>query len=75
MARILLYAFLAWVLYKLVFHFIIPVYITTRRMKKKFREMQEQMQGRQPNDYPQQPEQKSKPKTAAGDYIDFEEVK
>ena len=43
--RVLLYALLIWFLYNLVFHFIIPVYKTTRQVKKKFREMHDQDAG------------------------------
>jgi hypothetical protein len=78
MIRFLLYAFLAWFLYKLIFGFIIPVYRTTRQMKRKFREMHEQMQQQQMKQ--QGFSQESAPaqpagKPAGGDYIDFEEVK
>jgi hypothetical protein len=78
MIRILLYALLAWFLYKLIFGFIIPVYRTTRQMKKKFREMHEQMQEgqtKQQGFHQQQAETRFNPKTVSGDYIDFEEVK
>ncbi|MBL7738147.1 MAG: hypothetical protein JNK14_02940 [Chitinophagaceae bacterium] len=77
--RILLYGLLAWFLYKLVFGFIIPVYRTTRQMKKKFREMHERMQEEQTKQqgfHPEgkQPDQASI-KVPSGDYIDFEEIK
>lgn len=75
--RILFYAFLAYMLYKLVFDFIIPVYRTTKRVKQGFREMNERMR--------QQQERYEQPSTSAtqapaqenkgGEYIDFEEVK
>lgn len=77
--RYLLYAFLIYLAYRLVFHFIIPIYKTTRQVKKQFSEMNSRM-----NDYmgqqqqadqqtsPSQPENK---KEQVGDYIDFEELK
>ncbi len=77
MLQFLVYAFLAYLLYKLIFRFIIPVYRTTRQIKKSFRDMQEQMNARMggqdpfgppPAAAPKQPEPKK------GDYIDFEEV-
>ena len=78
MLRFLLYAFLIYLAYRLVFHFIIPVYKTTKQVKKQFREMHSRMedhvnqhQANQRNSTPQ-PENKKAP---AGDYIDFEEVK
>ena len=85
--RYVLYALLAWFLYNLIFRFIIPVYRTTRQMKKKFREMStrmndsdghEQMQGEQfkQQGFDQQaPSQKTSPGTRNEDYIDFEEIK
>ena len=78
--RFLFYAFLIYLAYKLVFDFIIPVYRTTRKIKKGFREMQEQMnagmQGRQPGEPVQGKTVQQKPSAATqGDYIDFEEVK
>ena len=78
MIRFLLYALLAWFLYNLVFRLIIPVYKTTRQMKKKLREMNDRMQEEQMKqqgfDQPSAA-QKSSPVTRSGDYIDFEEVK
>ncbi|HYK54964.1 MAG TPA: hypothetical protein VEV15_00675 [Flavisolibacter sp.] len=63
-------------LYKLVFNFIIPVYRTTKQVKKGFKEMNERM--RQAEGFPPQNTQAQKPKaegTKPGEYIDFEEVK
>lgn len=77
MIRILLYALLVWFLYKLVFGFVIPVYRTTRQMKKKFREMHDHMQEqqmKQQQGFEKQPAG-SQPKAASEDYIDFEEIK
>jgi hypothetical protein len=78
MLRYILYALLAWFLYNLIFRFIIPVYKTTRQMKKKFREMNEQMQERQMKQegfQQQAPAQNSSPASRSQDYIDFEEIK
>lgn len=78
MLRYLFYAFLIYLAYRLVFHFIIPIYKTTKQVKKQFREMHSQMEDhinqhqanqQTPN---AQPENK---RERAGDYIDFEEVK
>ena len=75
--KYVLFALLAWFLYKLVFKFIIPIYKTTRQIKKGFRQMQEKMkeqyqqqQAAQPSNRPAQEQQKP-----LGDYIDYEEVK
>ena len=76
--RILFYAFLVYLLYKLIFDFIIPVYKTTRQVKKGFREMHDRMQEHmQQQQQPQQsPRSKSETsKTKPGDYIEFEELK
>ena len=78
MFKILLFALLAWFLYKLVFRVIIPVYRTTKQVKRQFREMKEKMDAHQArqNGYAR-PEEVKKPtvKTPAGDYLDFEELK
>ena len=83
MLRFLLYAFLAWFLYNLIFRLIIPLYRTTRHVKKKFREMHQQMEDQtrqqeayQNNGYQKtNPTSKPAPSKSSGDYIDFEEIK
>ena len=78
MIRFLLYALLVWFLYKLIFGFIIPVYRTTRQMKKQFREVHERMQEEQVKQQGfSQPasSQKAPSKSPGGEYIDFEEIK
>jgi hypothetical protein len=77
MIRFLFYCFLAYTLYQLIFKFIIPLYRTTRQVKKGFREMQERMnqhmQRQQPYaEQPGQPHPNQNDKL--GDYIEFEEV-
>ena len=81
MLKYLFYIFLAYMLYQVVFKLVIPIYRTTRQVKRSFREMQEQMnaharaQGHPPVDetvnstYSQPKEKKT------GEYIDFEEIK
>ena len=70
-------AFVAYLVYKLVVNFIIPIYKTTRQVKQKFRDMQEQMNGQhntnRSNGEPTAATENKK--TGVGDYIDFEEVK
>jgi hypothetical protein len=72
--RVLFYAFLIYLFYRLVFHFIIPIYKTTQQVKKGFRQMNEQMNqtynGSTAAAEPQQAEGGNK-----GEYIDFEEIK
>ncbi len=78
MLRYLFFAFLIYLTYRLVFHFIIPVYKTTRQVKKQFREMHSRMQDnmgqQQPYQQPATPVTETK-KQQPGDYIDFEELK
>jgi len=69
------YFFLAYMLYQLVFKFILPIYRTTKQVRRGFREAQERMNGHQnssSNGTSSKPHAKGK---TVGDYIDFEEVK
>lgn len=73
----LFYAFLIYLAWKLVFNFIIPVYKTTKRVKKGFREMNERMR-QQTETYQQSTGTTQQAKSnhdTPGEYIDFEEVK
>jgi hypothetical protein len=78
MADIFLIAIGFYILYKLVFDFIVPVYKTTSHVKNQFRNMHDHMQ-QQANNFQQQQkaeQEKEKKNTASiGEYIDFEEVK
>jgi hypothetical protein len=78
MLRYLFFAFLIYLAYRLVFNFIIPIYKTTRQVKKQFREMhshmQDNMSQQPPYQQPATPATENK-KQQAGDYIDFEELK
>ena len=84
MLRYLLYAFLIYLAYRLIFHFIIPVYKTTKQVKKQFREMHSRMEDQmnQQSSYARASENNqpintnaSTNKEQAGDYNDFEELK
>lgn len=77
MVDILFIALAFYVVYKLVFDFIVPVYKTTSHVKQQFRNMHDNMQQQTNNSSKQQnPEpKKEKANTAIGEYIDFEEVK
>ncbi|MDQ6610101.1 MAG: hypothetical protein M3Y85_09810 [Bacteroidota bacterium] len=72
--RFLFFVFLFYLLFKLVFDFIIPIYKTTRQVKRKFREMHQHMHPGADRNAPGN-NQPTKEKTAPGDYIDYEEVK
>lgn len=74
--------FLIYILYKLIFEFIIPVYQSTKKIRKQFGEMHSKMQNDM-NSYQSQQNssQTVRQQTTAtqqkkeGDYIEFEEVK
>lgn len=77
--RFLFFAFLFYLAFRLVFDFVIPVYKTTKRIRKGFREMQDQMN--RPTEQYRREETHTEPnpnnnyKGGAGEYIDFEEIK
>lgn len=82
--KLLFQLLLLYLAYKFIFHFIIPVYRTTKQMRRKMNEMQETMQQQyrqqqqyQQQQYQQQPQAtvKEESRPAAEDYIEFEEVK
>ena len=69
--------FLVYILYKLIFEFIIPVYQSTQKIRKQFGEMHTKMQqdinaANSRNTTAQQEAPKVK---REGDYIEFEEIK
>lgn len=66
--------FLLYILYKIIFNFIIPVYQASVKVKKQFNEMQQKMH-QQMNTPPPPPTQKSAASTVAEEYIDYEEIK
>jgi hypothetical protein len=73
---IFFYGFLAYLLYKLVFKFILPIYRTTKQVRRSFRDMQDQMnQHTNPYGNASRPEPQPGSTANKGDYIDFEEVK
>lgn len=68
--------FLLYLLYKFIFDFIIPVYESSKKIKKQFGEMQEKMQNDMRTYQNQQKPSQSEPSSRKeGDYIDFEEIK
>ena len=82
--RFLLYAFVIYLLYRFIFNFIIPVYKTTKQVKKQFRDMHSKMEENmnQQSSYSNTAgekqageSKKSSSNDRGGDYIDFEEVK
>ena len=78
MLRALLELFVLYLLYKVIFDFIIPIYTTTKQVKQKVNEMQRTMNeqaNRQQNNPPKAANSTAPPRPKADDYIDFEEVK
>jgi len=68
--------FLFYLLYKFIFDFIIPIYESSKKIKKQFGEMQEKMHNDMKNyPNPQRPTQPEPASKKEDDYIDFEEVK
>lgn len=80
MWKLILTIFFGYILYKLVFDFIVPVYKTTKTVRRQVRDMQDHMrdqfqqQQQEQNPPPPTPKESAKPRDK-GDYIDFEEVK
>ena len=80
--RLLGQILLIYILYKLIFDFIIPIYRTANRVKREMREMNakmhQQMNTNSYRDSQQQPTASQPPKHEAiktEDYIDYEEIK
>lgn len=69
MIRLIVELFVLYIIYKLVFGLIIPVFKATRHMNNKMKEMQQQQRNASP-------QQTMTGKTAPPeDYIDYEEIK
>ncbi|MBW8686011.1 DUF4834 family protein [Chitinophaga rhizophila] len=78
-------AFVFWLLYKIVFGFIVPVYQSTKQVRRQMGDIQEHLRRqyqqqeqaqRQAAQAQQQQQQYAASKKAdKGDYLDFEEVK
>jgi hypothetical protein len=78
MARIFFLAIVVYLLYRLIFDLIIPIFTTTRQVRNKFNAMRDQMQDHQQNANQRKSASAStpeKPMSKVGEYIDFEEIK
>jgi Sec-independent protein translocase protein TatA len=66
-----------YILYKVIFDFIIPVYQTTKQVKTKMNDMHSRMQEQQRAQSSQTTQEPVKKSTVVSkdDYIDYEEVK
>ena len=68
--------FLIYVFYKLIFDFIIPLYQSTKKIKKQFGDIQSKMQNDMNTFQNQQKAAQPGPVPKKdGDYIEFEEIK
>jgi hypothetical protein len=80
MLKIIFYTFIFWLLYKLIFDFIIPVYQSTKQVRRQMGDIQERMrqqfeQQQQQSAEPQRPQNTTAKKADKSDYLDFEEIK
>lgn len=80
MLRYVFYGLIFYMLYRLVFNFILPIAIATRKVRKQFKQAKDQMEQMQKQQYQQQQadfktSSKAPSKPSADEYLDFEEVK
>jgi hypothetical protein len=77
MARVIFLSIVFYLLYRLVFELIIPVYKTTRTVRRQFNGMQDEAQKKSEASRQSQAGAASqqKPKNRVGEYIDFEEIR
>ena len=81
MLKIIFYTFIFWLLYKLIFDFIVPVYQSTKQVRRQMGDIQDRMrqqfeqQQQQQAAEPQRPQATAAKKADKSDYLDFEEVK
>ncbi|HVZ96894.1 MAG TPA: hypothetical protein VG847_08475 [Chitinophagaceae bacterium] len=73
--RLIAEFFLVYILYKLIFDFVIPIYQSAGKMKRQFGEMQNRMQQDMKAASTRQQAMRPEPVKKEGDYIDFEEIK
>ena len=76
--KILLELFTLYLVYKLIFDFIIPIYHTTKQVKQKVGEMQQKMNEQMAHQQGQpfsETDSGHSSKADKKDYIEFEEVK
>lgn len=74
MFKLILWAFIFYLVYKFLFEFLVPVSKVAKDMKQKVNEMKEQ-QNQQANHQNVHPTENVKPSIDEKDYIDFEEIK
>ena len=68
--------FVIYIIYKLVFNFIIPIYSASKQMNKKMNEFKQQMHQNQQQQHSSTTAQSQTSKSGSeDDYIDYEEIK
>jgi len=77
MARYIFYALVIVLLYKLIFDFIIPIFITTKKMRDQFAKAKQQMEEHQNANQPhiKTTQDFSTENSKIGEYIEFEEIR
>jgi len=76
MAKLIIYGFLFYLLYRFITNLVVPVGKATQQMKQQMQEMQNRQEAYQRQQAAEQVTQKSTPNPSqGGDYIEFEEVK
>ena len=74
--RLFFELFLLYVLYKFIFEFVIPIYQTTKNIKRKMSDIQEKMNENATNQAFSETTKKNNTSAVSdSDYIDYEEVK
>jgi hypothetical protein len=76
--RFLLYGLISYLLFKLVFNFIIPLFKTTKQIRQQFKDVQSRMQEQMNAQHTQQAPFQEGPrpqKVDKEDYLEFEEIK
>ena len=78
MARYIFYALVVYLLYRFIFGFIIPIFLTSKKMREQFNQAKQQMEDQYQQSGSQQDADKhnvSKGNSKIGEYIDFEEIR
>jgi hypothetical protein len=80
MPQVIFLSIVFYLAYRLIFDLIVPIFKTTRHVRRQFNSMNEQMRQQQANAYQQKerspdPKKQSAASSKMDDYIDFEEVK
>lgn len=73
--RLIAELFVIYILYKLVFEFILPLYSASKQMNRKMQEFQQKSQSKQSGEPRHEEEQRTETRPVSNDYIDFEEIK